>query len=54
MANRRRGSGRAVRVVGAVLGVAGLMATFAAYLNPSFMVEFGGFMSLCAQWVGLR
>ena len=52
-AGRRRGM-RAALAIGAILGVVALGLTFLAYLNPSFAVEIGGFMALCAEWFSLR
>lgn len=53
-ADRRRGLRRVAAAVGAVLGATALILTFLAYLNPSFALDMGSMLALCAQWIGLR
>lgn len=45
---------RSLVVLGTLLGVGVLGATFLAYLSPSLIVDLGSVMLMCAQMLGLK
>ena len=50
----RERASRGIVVAAALLGIAALGATFAAYLSPSLAMELGSVLAMCAQVIGLR
>ncbi len=53
-ARPRTARSRGIVVAAALLGIAALGATFAAYLSPSLAMELGSVFAMCAQAIGLR